>query len=149
VSVLAPWTAEGKVYKVSPTERQFVGAFRGIMYTDKKEGEIDTALFVCPTVHLLDMDSNRTEANGRCHIVATEGNIFGEFRCTGEPGRCDGQFEITAGSDEFAGITGSGEMKIRVAIDAMLPDATSGDVVAKAEGLAVWPNLTVNLPKRE
>ena len=75
VSILAPWTAEGKTYKVGPSQRQFVGVFKGIMYADNNEGEMHTALFVCPAVHLLDTESSKTEASGRCHIVATEGNM--------------------------------------------------------------------------
>ena len=149
ISMLAPWTAEGKVYKVGPAERQFVGVFKGIMYADNREGEMNTALFACPAVHLLDTASSKTEASGRCHIVATEGNIYGRFSCTGEPGWCDGRFEITAGSDEFEGITGSGDMNIRMAISTMMRDATSGDIIAEAEGLAVWPNLVVNMPETE
>ena len=149
VTIHAPWTAEGKVYKVGPAERQFVGVFEGIMYANSKEEELNTALFVCPVVHLLNTDLNKTEASGRCHIVATEGNIYGRFNCTGEPGWCDGRFQITAGSHEFVGITGSGDINIRLAIHTKMRDATSGDVIEKAEGLATWPSLVVNIPETE
>ena len=146
ISILAPWEADGKVYKVGPVETQFIGVFEGIMYVETREGELDTAIFVCPTTQELNTESNKTAASGRCHIVATKGNVFGEFSCTGEPGYCDGRFEITGGTDEFEGITGGGDMKIRIALSAMMRDATSGEVVAEAEGLAVWPNLTYTLP---
>lgn len=149
ISILAPWEAEGKIYKVGPVETQFIGVFKGIMYVEKREGELDTAIFACPTTQELNTESNKIAASGRCHIVATRGNVFGTFHCTGEPGYCDGRFEIVGGSDEFEGITGGGDIKIRIALSAMMREAASGEVVAEAEGLAIWPNLTYQLPETE
>lgn len=146
ISAFAPWEAEGKVYKVGPTETQFIGVFEGIVYVEKREGEFDTAILVCPTTQELNTESNKTTASGRCHIVATRGNVFGKFSCSGEPGHCDGRFEITGGTDEFEGISGSGDMRIRIALSATMRDATSGEVVAEAKGLAIWPNLIYSLP---
>ena len=31
VKILAPWEAEGKMYRIEPTKIQFVGEFEGIM----------------------------------------------------------------------------------------------------------------------
>ena len=45
------------------------------------------------------------------------------------------------------GITGSSDMQVRMALSAMMGEPTSGDVVAKAEGLAVWPNLRYSVPE--
>lgn len=145
-SILAPWQAEGKVYKVGPTENQFIGVFKGIMYVETKSGELDTALFVCPATHVLNVETKTTKGTGRCHIVAAAGNVFGTFNCTGKPGYCDGRFEITGGTDEFDGITGASDIEIRMALSVMMRDTTSGDVVAEAEGLAVWPNLKYSIP---
>ena len=55
ITILAPWEAEGKTYKIGPKRTQFVGAFEGIMYIDAGEGELDAALFGCPTVHELNV----------------------------------------------------------------------------------------------
>jgi len=38
------------------------------------------------------------------------------------------------------------EMQVRMALSARMAEPTSGDVIAQAEGLAVWPNLTYSLP---
>jgi hypothetical protein len=146
ISAFAPWEAEGKVYSVGPAEKQFIGVFEGIVYVEKREGEFDTAILVCPTTQELNTESNKTTASGRCHIVATRGNVFGRFSCTGDPGYCDGRFEITGGTDEFEGISGGGDMRIRITLSATMRDAVSGELVAEAKGLAIWPNLTYSLP---
>jgi hypothetical protein len=146
VSAFAPWEAEGKVYNVGPVETQFIGVFEGILYVETRDGELDTAIFVCPATHDLNTESEKTAASGRCHIVATRGNVFGKFNCTGGAGYCDGRFEITGGTDEFEGISGGGDMRIRIALSSMMRDAASGDVIAEAKGLAIWPNLTYSLP---
>jgi hypothetical protein len=149
LSILAPWEAEGRVYQVGPTERQFIGEIEGIMYVEKGEGELDTALFVCPIVHEIETESNRTTASGRCHIVATRGNVYGKFTCTGEPGHCDGQFEVTGGTEEFERVSGGGAIRIRIALSVMATDEASGEIVAEAKGLAIWPDLALALPGQD
>lgn len=146
LSILAPWEASGRVYQVGPSERQFIGALEGIMYVEKGDGEFDTALFVCPVIHELDTGSNKTSASGRCHVVATRGNMFGKFTCTGEPGYCDGQFQVTGGTEEFEQISGGGAIRIRSVLSVMTTDEASGEVVAEVKGLAIWPDLAVSLP---
>lgn len=148
LSILAPWQAEGKVYKVGPSENQFIGTFKGIMYVDSKSGYLDTAFFVCPVTHVVNVETNATEASARCHIVAAGGNIYGRFQCTGQPGYCDGRFEITGGTDEFAGIKGHSDMQVRMALSARMSEPTSGEVISQAEGLAVWPNLVYSIPDK-
>lgn len=147
-SVLAPWQAEGKIYKVGPNETQFIGIFKGIMYAESKSGDLDTAFFVCPATHVLNTQTKTTNATARCHIVTARGNIFGRFECSGEPGYCDGRFEITGGTEALAGITGHSDMQVRMALSARMTEPTSGDVIAQAEGLAVWPNLTYTIPSQ-
>jgi hypothetical protein len=147
VKILAPWEAEGKLYRVGPQQIQFLGAFEGIMYLETGDSELDAALFICPTRHELDEATERTSASGRCHIVAAEGNVYGRFECEGKIGSCDGRFEITAGTDALAGITGGGPMQIRTALTATMRNAVSGDMVTEAAGLAVWPELRIDIPR--
>ncbi len=146
VKILAPWKAKGQVYKVGIKQTQFIGEFSGIMYVETGEGELDTAIFVCPAVQDVDYVNQKTQANGRCHIVAAGGNIFAQFDCIGVPGECKGIFKLTGGTDRFEGITGSGEMNVRSALSAFMSDVASGDVVQTAEGLATWPALKYKIP---
>ncbi|MEA3276969.1 MAG: hypothetical protein U9Q81_17120 [Pseudomonadota bacterium] len=149
IRILAPWEAEGKMYQIGTEEVQFLGELEGIMYVDSGEGSFDTALFVCPVVHRLDTSTDKTSVTGHCQIVAAEGNVFGRFSCAGKPGTCSGLFEITSGTDDFEGITGSGEIQLRTALSSMIRGQASGSVVAEAAGLAVWPSLSVSFPGKE
>lgn len=144
---MAPWEADGKMYRIGPQRIQFIGEFEGIMYFEDGDGALNTALFVCPTLHELNEATEKTLASGNCHIVSAEGNVFGRFECEGAIGYCDGKFEITAGTDSLEGITGGGPIKIRTALTSTMRDAVSGSVVTEAAGLAIWPNLRVNIPE--
>jgi hypothetical protein len=146
VKVLAPWKAKGQVYKVGPKQTQFVGEFGGIMYVETGEGTLDTAIFVCPAVQDVDHAKKKTQASGRCHIVAPQGNIYAQFKCSGVPGACNGKFKLTGGTDRFKGISGAGEMRVRSALSSFMSDVTSGQVVQSAEGLATWPALKYKIP---
>ena len=141
VTILAPWKAEGQVYKVGTQQTQFVGEFGGIMYVATGDGHLDTAFFLCPAVQDVDHKNKTTQANGRCHIVAPEGNIYAQFDCTGVPGRCEGIFKLTGGTDRYEGITGSGEMLVRSALSTFMSNIESGTVIQSAEGLATWPDF--------
>ena len=147
VKILSPWKAKGQIYKVGLKQFQFVGEFGGIMYVEKEEGALDTAIFVCPAVQDIDYDKNTTRAAGKCHIVTAEGNIFADFECTGVPGACKGVFKLINGTERFQGITGSGEMKVRSALRSFVTeDNASGDIIAAAEGIAIWPALKYKIP---
>lgn len=148
LELLAPWEAEGKLYKIGPQKIQFVGSFEGIMYRETGTGELDAAIFVCPAMHERDEVTNEVKASGTCHIVTAKGNVFGRFSCEGVGQNCDGQFEVTAGTDALEGITGSGEMNVRTAVTATMRDASTGTVVKESAGLAIWRNLRINVPER-
>ena len=147
VKILSPWKAKGKLYKVGPKQFQFVGEFGGIMYVDKGKGVLDTAILVCPAVQDIDYEQKKVRATGKCHIVAPEGNIFAEFSCTGVLGACKGEFKLNGGTDRFKDITGTGEMHARSALRSYVSDnVASGEIIAEAEGIAIWPSLQYKIP---
>ena len=147
VKIYSPWKAKGQVYKVGLKQFQFVGEFGGIMYVEKGDNTLDTAIFVCPAVQDMDYEKNTTRATGKCHIVTANGNIFASFVCTGVPGACNGDFTLTGGTERFKEITGSGEMRVRSALRSFITDdVASGDVIAEAEGIAIWPALKYRIP---
>ena len=147
--ILAPWKGEGEVFKVGNKLFQFVGKFEGIMYIEKEggEGDFDTAIFVCPAVQEIQADTMKTEATGRCHIIAAPGNVFAKFTCKGKVGSCKGKFTITGGTDAYEGITGESDMISRAAFGGLSLDTASGSAMRTATGLVVWPNMKVNIPK--
>lgn len=149
VKILSPFDAEGEVFKVGNNLFQFIGTFEGILYLESDKGDLHTAFIVCPTVQDIDTSTGKTEAKGRCHIVAAGGNVFGKFVCKGEVGTCKGKFTLTGGTDDLEGISGSGEMLVRSALRTMVVDAESGKNIRKAKGLAVWPKLNYKVPEKK
>lgn len=147
LKIMGPWEGEGKLYKVGVDEYQFIGTFEGIMYIDSGEEELNAAIFVCPTTQTINARTNKTKAHGRCHIIAAAGNVFADFECSGVVGICEGKFNVTSGTDELEGITGSSDMIVKAAIGGVTLDTQSGSVVRTAKGLAVWPNMKIKMPK--
>ncbi len=147
--IIAPWEGNGRLYKVGPGRLQFLGSFEGIMYVRSGGGDFDTALFVCPAIEEIDVASNTTTTHGRCHIVIAGGNIFSEFECVGDRKICKGSMTLTAGTGEFAGITGSGAMEARTVMSSLGSDVASGHPVEEASGIAVWPSFEYSVPGGE
>ena len=148
VKIISPWKAKGKIYKVGPEQFRFIGEFGGIMYVDKGEQTLDAAILVCPAVQDIDYKTKTTKATGKCHIVAPEGNIFANFSCTGVPGACEGEFVLNGGTDRFNKISGSSKMVVRSALRSYVSEnAASGEVIAEAEGIALWPSLQYKIPQ--
>ncbi len=149
IKILAPWEGTGAIYKVGPNQFQTVGAFEGIMYVETEQGEFHTAIMVCPAVQDIDMDKEKAQTSGRCHIVAPRGNVYAEFKCSGVIGSCKGKFKLTGGTDELEGITGSGEMHVQTAVGAVAADVASGQGLRQAKGLAIWPSLKYRIPEKK
>ncbi len=119
------------------------------MYIENGEGNLDAAVFTCPATQEINSADGKTNAHGRCMITGSEGDsVFADFTCAGVVGGCMGEFILTGGTGEFAGIEGSSDMVIRSALGGMAVDVKSGSVIQAAEGLAVWPNLKYSLPPK-
>ncbi|MGD8643739.1 MAG: hypothetical protein PVI15_05600 [Chromatiales bacterium] len=149
LKIMAPWEAEGEIFKIGPERLQFVGKFDGIMYIEdekSEEGDFHTAIMVCPAVQEIDVKTSTTHARGHCHIIAPRGNVFAKFDCKGKIGSCEGTFELTGGTEELEGISGSGKMQMRAALGNLSLSATTGTVIREAAGLVIWPALNVNIP---
>jgi hypothetical protein len=147
VKAMAPWQAEGKVYVVGPEKVLFLGEFSGIMYVETKEGSLDAALMSCPATQEIDVKAKTSRAHGSCIISPARGDlIFASWKCSGKPGGCNGEFKLTGGTGQFAGVSGSGDMLVRTAVMGLATDVKSGDVIRAAAGLAVWPKLTYKIP---
>jgi len=148
IQILAPWEGEGKMYQIGTETIQFVGTFEGVMYMDKSKSELSTAFFICPAIQNINTTTGKTIAKGSCYIVAERGKVFADFQCKGEAvGACDGTMTITGGTDDLAGIKGSGPMHVRTAIGALAANVNSGEIIRAAKGLVVWPKMSITLPK--
>jgi len=147
VEVLAPWQGKGEVFQIGPDTLLLLGTFEGIMYIERGEGSLDAAIFTCPSTTHIRQFADTLESKGWCTMTSEDGDLaFAEFECAGPRDACRGEFRVTGGTGALTGITGEGEMVVRTALRGMAEDVQSGSLVSNAEGLAVWPALTLRIP---
>jgi hypothetical protein len=146
-SAVAPWSAEGTAYRIASDKILFQGEFRGIMYFDGADGELDAAPFSCPARQVIQTEDGTSAASGYCAFQAPdEALVFADWHCEGVPGRCEGHMEIRGGTDNLSGISGAGKMMIRTGLSFADVDLAAGKVSKSAEGIAIWPALEIDLP---
>jgi hypothetical protein len=149
VSAVMPWDGHGEIFHVAPGEILFQGSLEGIMYAQTGEGELDEAFVVCPVTQRLNTEEKTTRAVGHCMITVSGGDtVFGDFTCDGRIGLCAGQMNLTAGSGEFEGITGTGDLLIRSPLRALVSELGSGSAVSVATGIAILPELRFEIPAK-
>ncbi|MGI9342031.1 MAG: hypothetical protein ACR2QV_04235 [Gammaproteobacteria bacterium] len=147
VQAVIPWEAEGQVFQVDTNTMLFLGSLKGVMYIESSRGEMHEAFVQCPVMQELDMESGKTEATGRCEITASDSSVaYAELSCKGEVGNCDGKFKLTSGAGELAGISGSGNLRIRSPMRALIADMGSGAILRVGAGLAVIKDLKYRIP---
>ena len=147
VQAAIPWDAEGQVFQVNTSTVVFLGAMKGIMYVENSKGEMHEGFVVCPVVQKLDLKSGAMEATGHCEITASpESVLYAKLTCKGEIGNCTGEFTLTDGEGKFAGVSGSGKLRVRSPIGALVADMASGSVVRVASGLAIISDLKYSIP---
>lgn len=147
VQAVIPWEAEGRVFQVDTNTMMFLGALEGIMYIESSRGEMHEAFVMCPIVQKLDIDSGKTEAEGHCEITASADDVvFAKMDCSGEIGSCQGSFKLTDGEGEFAGISGSGDLRVRSPIRTLVADMAAGAMLRVGAGLATIKDLKYRIP---
>jgi hypothetical protein len=147
VQAVIPWEAEGQVFQVDVGTVLFLGALEGIMYIESSRGDMHEAFVECPVMQELDMESGKTEATGRCEITASDASVaYAELTCKGEVGNCDGEFKLVSGEGDLAGISGSGNLRIRSPMRALIADIGSGAILRVGAGLAVVKDLKYRIP---
>ncbi len=147
ISAVVPWQGQGQIFPVGTDKLRFLGALEGIMYVESAEGGMDEAFVRCPIVQDIDVTDQSTSASGDCMIiVSTEDSVFAEMTCEGSAGLCIGEFVLKGGTGRFAGISGSGKMRVRSPVHALIADLSDGTVLHVASGILQMPELKISLP---
>ena len=147
VQAIIPWEASGRVFQVDTSTMMFLGAFTGVMYVESSQGEIHEAFVMCPIIQKLDLEMGRSEVVGHCEISASSENVaYAELTCNGEVGSCNGTFTLIDGEGKFAGISGSGTLRVRSPMRALITDMAAGAELRVASGLAVIKDLEYSIP---
>lgn len=144
-----PWDGEGRVFKIGPDTMLFLGAFKGVIYAEKAQGELDEGFVDCPVTQKIDIKTQATSGSGYCMITISESKtVYAEWTCKGKVGGCLGEFKVTGGTGELEGITGSSKLVVRSPLSALVADMANGSVLRAASGIAILPELKYRLPSK-
>jgi hypothetical protein len=147
VQAIIPWEASGRVFQVDTSTMMFLGAFTGVMYIESSRGEMHEAFVMCPIVQKINLKEHNSEAIGHCEISASPENVvYAELTCHGEVGSCNGTFTLIDGEGEFAGISGSGALRVRSPMRELITEMAPGADLRVASGLAVIKDLEYSTP---
>jgi hypothetical protein len=147
IQAIIPWEAEGRVFQVDTDTMMFLGALHGIMYVQSSRGEIHEAFVMCPVTQTLDIESGDTEATAYCEITASAESVaYAELSCKGKVGDCNGTFTLVDGEGEFAGISGSGSLRVRSPFNTLVSGLAAGADIRIGSGLAVIKDLDYRIP---
>jgi len=147
VQAIISWEAVGRVFQVDTSTMMFHGAFTGVMYIESSRGEMHEAFIMCPITQKLNLEMGKSEAAGYCEISASPENVaYAELTCTGEVGSCNGTFTLIDGEGDFAGISGSGTLRVQSPMRVLITDMASGSDLRIASGLAVIKDLEYSIP---
>jgi hypothetical protein len=147
VQAIIPWEADGRVFQVDISTMMFLGAFTGVMYIESSQGEMHEAFVMCPIIQTFNLETSNSEAVGHCEISASPENVaYADLTCNGEVGSCNGTFTLIGGEGDFAGISGSGTLRVRSPMRALITGMAAGADLRVASGLAVIKDLEYRIP---
>jgi hypothetical protein len=147
-SATASWRGLGQVFDLGDGKALFVGAFEGTMFVDAGGGTLDASHFVCPGTFEIDTASGEQTGEGKCIVNGGGGDrLFARWECAGHPRQgCRGSFSIFGGGGRFAKAKGTSEMVVRGTRPKFDFSQQGGRLQEFAQGLAFWPELTIELP---
>jgi hypothetical protein len=147
VKAFATLRSEGSLFRVGEDKALFVGGLRGIMFVENGEGELNAGEIVCPAMMEVQFSNAHMTGEGRCIITGLKGNrVFGKWRCAGVALiGCKGDFQLTAGTGTFQGVTGSGPIVFRTTITRFARKSSETNANSIGLSLAAWPRLTYRL----
>ena len=147
LQAIIPWEAEGRVFTVDTSTIMFLGAVKGVMYIESSRGEMHEAFVMCPLIQKLTLETGKTEAVAHCEITASPEDVaYAEMSCSGEVGNCQGMFTLIDGEGKFASISGTGTLRVRSPMHALVADMSAGAVLRVASGLILVKDLNYHIP---
>jgi hypothetical protein len=147
IQAAIPWEGEGQVFQVNTDTMLFLGALKGVMYVENSKGELHEGFVVCPISQEIDLNTGSTQARGHCEITASADDVaYATLTCKGKAGLCMGEFKLTDGEGRFTGVSGSGKLKVRSPMRALIGSMGSGAIIRVAAGLATIDDLKFRIP---
>ncbi len=148
INAFSVWSGQGTVYTTGVDSATFVGALTGPLFVETDEGPAESGWIDCLGTIEIDLTSAKQAGNGKCTVTAHDGaRAFADWSCSGvHLVGCKGVMAFTEGTERFEGITGGGSMVVRSSLGKVVAAMTSGELQEEANGIAIWRELTYELP---
>ncbi len=144
------WEGQGSIHAIGKNQMLFQGVMEGIIYVENEKGDLDGAFAECPITQKINSETGESTATGYCQItVAADDVIYAELDCKGVAGDCKGYFRLVEGLGRFKGIEGGSDLRIRSILGQLVAGMASGSILRSGEGIALLPNLKINLPDKQ
>ena len=147
VRAAAPWQARARIFVTGPQHVFLLGALRGRLGVERGPPTLDGADLLCPASFDADYAARTQHGEGRCVITTGGGDrVFARWTCAGEPDQgCAGRFLLTGGTGAFQGVTGEGDVVLRLILSELVQFERQ-EAEYDLTGLFTWPELKYRTP---
>ena len=147
VRAAAPWQARARIFVTGPRQVFLLGALSGRLAVESGPQTLDGAQLVCPAAVDADYAVKTQRGEGRCVITTGGGDrVFARWTCAGEPDQgCAGRFVLTGGTGALQGVTGEGDVVLRLILSDLVRFERQ-EAEYDLAGLFVWPELKYRTP---
>jgi len=141
------WHARVRIFVTGSQQMFLLGVFGGRFAVESGPRTLDGAALVCPAAFDADYTAKSQHGEGRCVLTTGAGDrVFARWTCGGEPDQgCTGRFTLTGGTGAFQGVTGEGDVVIKMVVSSLL-QFEQQEAEYELSGLASWPALTYRTP---
>jgi hypothetical protein len=145
LKAVVSWTGSGQVTQVGAEATEFLGKLKGIMYVETAEGKLNEAFIECTAKQTLQGET-QTSISGNCGVVVSgEDNIYATYQCNGRPRACKGEFELTEGTGQFLGITGTSPMTVRSPLRYLAHTLHGQETITVSHGVMILNDLAYSV----
>jgi hypothetical protein len=147
VNATSPWEGRARVFVTGPHQGFMLGVFTGQLAVDGGAGSLHGARLACPGAVEADYAANTQRGEGRCIVTTGTGDrVFARWTCAGEPDKgCAGRFVLTGGTGVYQGVTGEGDMAIRLVLTNLI-NLERLEAEYDLAGIVSWSGLRYRTP---
>jgi hypothetical protein len=143
INAAAPWEGRARVFVTGVRHGFLLGVFAGRLSVEGGPNPLEGAQVQCPAAVDADYGTNTQRAEGRCIVTTASGDrVFARWSCTGEPDKgCSGRFVLAGGTGSYQGVSGEGDMTIRLVLSNLISFERL-EAEYDLAGVVSWSGLT-------
>ncbi len=147
VNATSAWEGRARVFVTGPRHGFMLGVFAGLLTVEGGADPLQGARIACPGAVDADYGANTQRGEGRCVVTTGTGDrLFARWTCAGEPDKgCAGRLVLTGGTGAYQGVTGEGEMTVRLVLSNLL-NFERLEAEYDLAGVVAWSKLRYRTP---